>query len=455
MNQIDRKIIAIALPAIAGFMGHVLFDLTDIFWIGQISPKAVAGAASAGFLLWTFFAAMQITVSGCASLTARFYGAGNIPQAQQIVAESTRISLALGIISAAILLPYAEWPFRLMGLDPESTSHALAYFKVMLAGLPIIYLNFLSENVFNAYGDTRTSTIIMIASLGLNMLLDPVLIFGFAGVPDLGIAGAALATIIAQTVSLVARTIVAFRKGYIGGLSSFTSMSFKNMAQVFSIGLPNAMTGVLWSAVYPLLTRIITPYGMAPLSALGICHRIESFPYHFAMGFNIAMISLIGQAKGRSDDSQINLLAKRGVFLSSLFTVPFILLFLVAGPNLMAFLTDDPSTIEHGARYLFIIGLFGIFMSWELTYGGVFTGMGKTGPTLLISVPFTLGRIPLGWFLAEQIGMGVDGVWWAISISTLAKGIGLAILFKFQETPVEEYGSVVPLPVEPPRQPAA
>ncbi len=95
----------------------------------------------------------------------------------------------------------------------------------------------------------------------------------------------------------------------------------------------------------------------------------------------------------------------------------------------MSLLTDDYLLIAQGAEYLFIIGLLEIFMGWEMVVGGVFTGLGITYPTLLITVPFTIGRIPAAWFLAYYLDMGVTGIWWAISLSSLAKGLGLFLLY--------------------------
>ena len=113
--------------------------------------------------------------------------------------------------------------------------------------------------------------------------------------------------------------------------------------------------------------------------------------------------------------------------------VPFLALFLVFPHWLMGFMTDDQALIAHGADYLFIIGILEIFMAWEMVLGGVFTGLGITWPTLLITVPFTVGRVPAAWFLAYHLEMGVTGIWWAISLSSFAKGVGLFILYHYMK----------------------
>jgi Na+-driven multidrug efflux pump len=114
-------------------------------------------------------------------------------------------------------------------------------------------------------------------------------------------------------------------------------------------------------------------------------------------------------------------------------------LFLAFPHHLVGLLSDDPLLIAHGADYLFIIGLLEVFMAWEMVLGGVFTGLGITYPTLFITIPFTVGRIPAAWFLAYYLEMGVTGIWWAISLSSLAKGVGLLLLYRYLRRRTENF----------------
>ncbi len=145
----------------------------------------------------------------------------------------------------------------------------------------------------------------------------------------------------------------------------------------------------------------------------------------------VAMSSLIGQAVGRGDHAIVPRIATRGLLWVSLLVFPFALLFILAPSLLLGFFTTDADTLVHARAYLFAIGAFEIFMGWELLFGGIFTGLGKTYPTLLIGTPFTLGRIPLAWLHAYHFGLGAPGIWWGISLSTFAKGLGFALLFRW------------------------
>lgn len=435
MNSIDKqiykKVFNISLPAVGGFLGLILFDIIDIFWIEKLGTQAIAGVASAGFIVWTLYAFMQITSAGCASLVARFYGANKRRRAWEVIKQSSWLSFFISVLTFALFLPHIQKPFEWMGLAPEATELAVSYFTVILCGFPIIYLDMLSGNIFNAYSDNKVSNLIMICCLGLNIVLDPILMFGWLGMPALSTAGAAWATVISHSVSLLLRTTILLRRKYIPPLYSFLRFRTFYYSSIIKIGLPNATTGCVWSLVYPFLTRLITPFGMAPLSAIGICHRLESFPYFTATAFGIAMTSLVGQAVGKRETQMIDRTVTTGMKVSAIVMSPFIVLFLFFPHQLMSLMTDDPTLIKLGAEYLFIVGLLEVFMGWEMVMGGVFTGLGMTYPTLLITIPFTIGRIPAAWFFAYYLGMGVTGIWWAISISTFAKGFGLYVLYRF------------------------
>jgi putative MATE family efflux protein len=447
MQLIDKEIFSrvfrISMPAMAGFLGLILFDIIDIYWIEKLGTKAVAGVASAGFIVWTLYAFMQITGSGCASLVAQFDGAGKRRYAWQAVTQASWLSLFLsGLISMAFI-PLIRHPFEWMGLEPYTLELAVDYFLIILYGFPLIFLDMLAGNVFNAYGDNRVSNAIMIFCLVVNIVLDPLLMFGWYGFPAMGASGAAMATIISHALSFFLRLWILRRKKYISPLIDFLKIRTFYYGRIIKIGLPNALTGAIWSLVYPFLTRLITPFGMTPLSAVGICHRLESVPYFTATAFGISMTSLVGNALGKKSIQDVNRVLSAGMRLSAMIMVPYIILFLIYPHKLMQLMTDDQLLIAHGAEYLFIIGLLEVFMGWEMVLGGVFTGLGLTFPTLLVTIPLTVGRIPLAWLLAYKLEMGVNGIWWAISLSTFGKGLGLFILYKYLRGRTDNFSSLL------------
>ncbi len=453
LQQVDRKVYRrvfdITLPAVAGFLGLIVFDIADIYWIEKLGTDAVAGVASAGFIVWALYSFMSITGAGCSSLVSQFHAAGKMRRSWEAIVQSSWLSLILSTLIALIFMPVIDRPFAWMGLEPYTAKLATDYFGIILFGLPLIFLDMLAGNIFNAYGDNKISNAIMVLCLIINIVLDPLMMFGWYGLPALGAAGAAWATIISHLLSLLLRVYVLFKRKYIPGISGFLRFRTFYYGKIVKIGLPNAATGCIWSVVYPFLTRLITPFGMTPLSAVGICHRLESFPYFTTVALGIAMTTLAGNSVGRKKTEDIDGVLTAGMRVAAIFLVPFLALFLVFPHWLMGLMTDDPALIAHGAEYLFIIGLLEIFMGWEMVISGIFTGLGVTWPTLFITVPLTIGRIPLAWFLAYYLEMGVTGIWWSISLSSMGKGIGLYLLYRFMKLKTSNFTDLEAIKAKP------
>ncbi|MDD3001751.1 MAG: MATE family efflux transporter [Candidatus Riflebacteria bacterium] len=425
-----KKILHIALPALSGFLGLILFDVVDIYWIEKLGGDALSGVAAAGFIVWSLYSVMNITSGGAASLIAQYHGAQDREKAWDTVIQAVSFSLLISLIVTLAVYPNMTLIFELMGLTPETMSQAISYFKLLICGFAVMYIDMLGGTIFNAYSDNKISNAIMFLCLIINGVLDPILMFGWLGFPKMGIEGAAWATLIGHFVSLVLRYAILRKRAYIPPFKDFFCARHNLYKKIAAIGFPNAATSWVWSIIYPILTRLIAPYGMVHVSAVGVCHRIESFPYYTATALGIAMTTIVGNAVGKKQTEEIDRITYTGIRIGTIVSLPFAVLFMFYPEYLMKLLTTDFKLISAGAAYLKIIGICEILMAWELVLGGVFTGIGVTGPTLLITLPITLARIPAAWILAQYCGFGVNGIWAAISFSTALKGVGLLILYR-------------------------
>ncbi len=426
--SLNGRIFRVAIPSIIGFMGLILFETADIYWIGGLSSRAVAAIGAAGFLEWLVYDLMTMTSTGCGTLVSQFYGAGS-DERYDVVRESFWLSLLIsGILMVALFLA-APVIFTFMGLDGETHRLSMKYFSVFVLGFPILYILTIQGQVFAAYGDTKTRTMVMLSIVLLNIVLDPFLIFGWWIFPRCGVRGAAIATVFSQAVGVVVYHLVLTKKGHIGRLASLTRISARYFGKILKIGIPTAATNVVWTGVFPLLTPIVTRFGMKSLAGLCIGMRIEGFPFYFSLGFSIAIAALVGQSYGRGDKAEVRRIARRGTLLITLVLAPVSLVFILLPKTLMGMLNSDPVVIAQGAEYLRIVGYFELFLGWELVLEGAFNGLGNTRPYMWIRVPLTLARIPLAYLFALTFNMGVSGVWWAISITTLLKGVLVVISF--------------------------
>lgn len=439
MLSLLKQILNISLPALSGFMGLILYDIIDIYWIGKLGSDAVAGVAAAGFIVWALYSVMTVTNGGAASLIARYHGAKNKEKTWDAVVQSFSFSILIGVVTTILVVPNIELMFKLMGLNPESSAQAVLYFRIMIYGFTIIYIDMLGNVIFNAYGDNKISNVIMFVCLGINCLFDPILMLGLWGFPKLGVEGAAYASLIGYTISATLRFAVLRRKDYIPPIKKFFTTKHTMYWKIAAIGLPNALTALVWSLIYPILTVFITPFGDVHLAAVGICHRLEDFPYHTSNAIAIAVTTLVGNAVGRKERQAVDKISFVGLAFGTVINLLFVLAFIFLPEPLMKLFANaseqsGQELIAAGVTYLTIIAYSELMMGWEMIMGGIFTGLGVTAPTLWITVPFTLARIPAAWWLssAQHGNLGVKGIWIAIGVSTALKGIGLMLLYLYK-----------------------
>jgi len=195
------------------------------------------------------------------------------------------------------------------------------------------------------------------------------------------------------------------------------------------VGLPIAMTGFFFSLIYIFLTNIISRFGTEAIAAIGVCHRIEGIAWFACVGFSVAATTLVGQYVGAK---KIPSAKSAAIWVNSygvavLFLVSLIFYFF---PDwLTSIFTDDPLVQSMGIDYLKIVAVFEVFLALEVIMEGVFSGAGYTLPVMMVSIPITLLRIPLAWYLSLKLNWGIEGVWWAIALTTFLKGLLNTILF--------------------------
>jgi putative MATE family efflux protein len=258
----------------------------------------------------------------------------------------------------------------------------------------------------------------------LNVALDPLLIVGAGPLPALGIAGAAVAAVLTRGAALGMGFVILTRRRLVR-LSVF---DWRSAFTALRIGLPVAFTGVFFSFVYIGLTRITTRFGVPALAALGIGHKLEGLSYMVSVGFGLASAAIVGQniGAGRVDRARSAgwLTASYAAGLGSIVGVAFI-----AFPDLMVgIFTSDPDVIADGSMYLRAMALAQVSMGFEIVLQSALGGAGYTVMPMLWNALFTAARIPLAAWLAGILG--VAGVWWAIGLTAVARGIAMALLWR-------------------------
>jgi len=431
-GSLPKLIIILAIPALGSMLSDTLFHLINTFWIGKLGYKALAAQTASAFVIWMIFTCTNLVTIGVTAIIARRIGEKKADVAHQTTLQAIVISIYLSIIIGFLLAITNNYIMDFIKAEADVTILIKEFLTVYIIGIPSIFLFMTIDAIFKAYGDTKTPMLILTFSLFINVCLDPILIFGL----DLGFKGAAFATIIARLFGIVYGLIVLQKKIIIKSAHS-DGNSIKNLLQIdiklalqfIKIGLPPMLSGILFSLVYIALARIINNFGSEALAAIGIGHRVESISYCTFMALSIAVTTIVGQNMGAGKiqraEEAVHYSYLIGLGLSCIIAV----IFLVFPEKIILLMTSDQNVIVAGALYLRITAASLIFMAFELITQGGFNGAGNTLPPMFFNILFTLIRIPLAYYLAIYLNWTIAGVWWAINISAILKGVSLAFWF--------------------------
>jgi len=288
------------------------------------------------------------------------------------------------------------------------------------------------SSVYIGFGDSRTPFLMNSLGLIINMLLDPLLIFGFMFIPALGAKGAALATVVSNTV-VFSCFVLKLKSGnsVLPGLRFFVPVVGDVLKKILRIGIPVSVQQVAFCLFSMCIGRIVSVYGTIPLGVQNVGAGIEALSWNTALGFSTALGSFTGQNYGAGHYDRIRkgyiIILLLSLSLGMIATVSFVFF----GKEIFSLFTTEREMIDTGIQYLKILAVSQIFMCIEITSAGGFYGLGKTKPPSVTSILFTGLRVPAALFVVYYTDFAYAGVWWCISLSSVFKGIIVASMYGF------------------------
>jgi len=277
-------------------------------------------------------------------------------------------------------------------------------------------------------GDARTPLKLLAVAASVNLVVDPLLIFGVGPLPALGVMGAAIATAASWLVAGVFGWVLLGKLGIRPPVMGFLKPPLRETWRAFRVGFPLAAEGALFSLIYIFLTRVMTSFGTPEVAALGVGHKLEVLNYFVCAGMGAAATTLVGQNLGAGDSRRAVRCAWRTLFLTCL-PVGAVTILLVSFPETaIAVFSGDPDVVAAGTTYVLLVGLTQLFMAAEVVMLGAFAGAQSTALPAAIVIGLTAIRVPFAMWLVS-IGWGVEAVWVAIASTTVVKGSLLATLF--------------------------
>ena len=420
-GSIGKILIALAIPIVGASFLQMAYGLVDMIWIGRVGSGAVAAIGTASFFLNLGEAFNSIVVMGGGIKVSHSIGAQKEKDIDEYISSAFLINFFITFLFILFLFIFKNSLIGFFDLnDTTIESEAKIYLLIAGAGLFFKFMNVLYIRIFNSFGETKLPFKISMFGVLLNIVLDPLFIFGF----NLGVAGAAIATIISQ--ALV--TLLFFRSSkrffILTNIFKFYSEKIKH---VVSLGTPIGIQRVLFTGIGIVIGKIISEFGADAIAAQKIGLQIESISYMTMGGLYGAVASFIGQNYGAQKYDRIDKGYKIAVLIATIFGGITTILFVFFPKYLVDIFISDTRAVEISVNYLKIVGATQIFMCLEIITNGSFNGIGVPKTPSIVSVVFTLIRIPLAYHLSEIYG--VNGVWMAITITMFLRGVISPTLF--------------------------
>ncbi|WP_313568910.1 MATE family efflux transporter [Acetoanaerobium noterae] len=426
-GSILSALFKLAIPIMGTSFVQMAYNMTDMIWVGRVGSRAVAAVGTAGFFTWLAMAFILIPKIGAEVGVAQSIGKNDMKEAKVYIKHTLQMIVVIALIYALSLITFRKPLIGFFNLgEPDIIQNAINYLVIISFGLVFYFINPVFTAIFNGYGESRTPFIINSIGLLVNMVLDPLLILGLGPIPRLEVAGAAIATVIAQAVVTIIFVLNArMRPELFSGLNLFKAPDMAHINKIFKLGLPVALQSGLFTVFAMVIARIIAQWGPIPIAVQKVGSQIEAVSWMTAGGFQTAMSTFVGQNYGAKNWARISkgymvglaIMTVIGIFTTGL-------LYFGARPIFSIFIPEAES-ISYGVVYLKILALSQLFMCIELTTAGAFNGLGNTVPPSIIGIVFNALRIP-GALILSATSLGLNGVWWAISISSIFKGVILA-----------------------------
>ncbi len=427
-GPILKKLLHVAVPIMGTQLLQMAYNLTDMAWLGRLPGEGAIIAQNAsglgGMFLWLSMALLMFGRMGAEIGVSQNLGRGDRGAARRFCETAVSLSVMLGVFYGLLLFLFPEPLVRLFNSpDPRVLQDGVAYLRIVGIGIPFTYVTAAITGVFNGAGNSRLGFWCNFIGLGVNMVLDPIMIFTFGW----GIKGAAIATVIAQGVVCV--LFVVFLKKHKG--RPFDSVRLlrlprrEEIRQIARWSTPVAVESALFTLLAMVVTRTINtiiPEATLAITVQRIANQIESMSWLIGGGFASALTAFVGQNFGAQKWDRI----RQGHSLSLLILTGWqvfvaVILLTLGGPLFALFIPGEPEVHAMGAVYLMILAACEPFMGLEGACAGTLRGMGKTVPPLITSVIGNVLRVPLCYFMG--LHMGINGIWWGISISAALKGV--------------------------------
>lgn len=431
-GRLGRAILLLSIPAVLEMIMESIFVIVDIYFVSKLGSSAVATVGLTESLITIVYAISLGLATATTSMVSRRIGEKNPEKASKTAFQAILTGI---IISIAIAIPgyfFSSRLLDLMGASPEIVSGMSGYTRIMLAGNVVIMLLFIINAIFRSAGDAVVAMRVLWVGNIINIVLDPCLIFGWGPFPELGVAGAAVATTTGRGIAVLYQFwLLFYGKKRIRLSIKHLGFDFRIISRLIKLSLGSIGQNLIGTTSWIALVRIISVFGSEIVAGYTIAIRIVSFTLLPSWGISNAASTLVGQNLGAKHPER----AERSVMITGLINMILLgivglIYILLPGPFIRLFI-HDPLVIKAGIECLRIVSIGFIMYGFGMVLVNSFNGAGDTSTPLKINfIAFWMIEIPLAWILAIKAGMNENGVFWAIVIAESLMTITAYIVFR-------------------------
>lgn len=426
-GSILGKLSVLALPIMMTAFVQMAYNLVDMVWIGQLGSNAVAAVGAAGTYLWIADSCTSVAKTGGQIKVAHSIGEGNPEKAKQFGASAFQMGVSIIMLCILFVLFGHQLMVGVFQFTEEQVHVDAVNYLLITGTVGVLFstINQIFTGLYTGIGDSKTPFLANAVGLVINLVMDPVLIFGVGFIPAMGVIGAAVATAGAQSVVTLLFLLISYKRGGLfQGMPVFRKPKMDYIKQVWKLGFPVGLQNVFMSGLSLIIASMIAAWGADAIAVQKVGGQVESIAWMIAGGFSMAVNSFIGQNYGAGKMQRVRKGYNAAMTLMVIWGLLCSLVLIVFPEFLFQIFIRETDVLDMGVSYLRILGVCQLCVCMEGCSTGAFNGLGETRIPSAVSIVFNLARIPMA-ILLPMTPLGLDGIWWALTISAILKGVVL------------------------------
>lgn len=431
-GSILKNLVLFALPMLAGRLLNTAYNIVDTIYVGRIGHEAI-GAVSLSFtIIFVILSLAGGLTMGTTVLVSQYFGAKNREMVNRVVTNSfVFIGLFAGVL-ALVGMALSPVLLRLLGAPESIYPLALGYMRIILAGIALMFGYFLIAAILRGIGDSKTPLKFMVVSTTLNIALDPLLIFGWGPFPQLGVRGAALATVFSQGIAAVLGFwYLLKREKYLQVSFAGFRVDWAVIKDIVRLGLPSGIAQMVTALGGTVVMSTIASFGDVAVATYGIGSRADSLVFMLIQTFGMAASTMVGQNIGAGKDDRVKSTVRSALALVTGINVVMSAVYMLLPSVIIRIFTNDPLVLAPTTQYIRIVSLGYVFFGIMMMLNSAVRGAGAMVPAMIISVVnLWVFRVPLAILLSRLLDSPA-GVWWALTASFVLGSLVSALYYRF------------------------